>query len=145
MFVEHHTENTDHERRAGKPREEPLERRWKAAGEHICGPLHTTAAAFPSATFSWPQPAAMSCPLLIRSVAAMPCSCSSFVNASMRSTDGRRKSPAPGLYGIRFTCASLVGACRAIAAAKDRAVSTESFTPASRTYSKVTRRFVLFT
>src|SRR5207245_10959515 len=81
----------------------------------------------------------------MRSVAAMPFSWSTFVKTSIRSTEGRRKPPAPGLYGIRFTWASFVGPYRVIAAASDRAVSTESFTPARRTYSNVTRRFVRFT
>src|SRR5438552_7249937 len=85
----------------------------------------------------------MSCPLLMRSVAAMPRSSSTFVKASIRSTDGRRKPPAPGLYGMRFTCASFVGPCRTIAAARARAVPTESLTPASSTYWRVTFEYVL--
>ena len=43
---------------------------------------------------------------------------------------------------MRFTCASFVGPCRWIASASERAVASESLTPARSTYSKVTRRFV---
>jgi hypothetical protein len=52
VLVEHDTKNADDEGRAHKSREEPLEGRWKMAGEHVSSTLHTVAAAFPSATLS---------------------------------------------------------------------------------------------
>src|SRR5437870_6294702 len=85
---------------------------------------------------NWPQAASISWPFSRRNVAAIPRSRKIDKNFSCRSSDGRDQGrPCTVLYGIRFTLAE----SRLAWPARRRACSSESFTPAIKMYSKVSR------
>ena len=88
-------------------------------------------------TISCPHAARMSRPRLLRTETISPRSARIFANALTRSSDGRSKGmPAAAFSGNRFTLALMpertFTSCRAS--------TSESFTPASITYSNMIRR-----
>src|SRR6185503_5159640 len=103
------------------------------AGQGCAG---AAAAAAPFLRWSWPHAARMSRPRGRRTDTGTSAAASAPQNASTASGFGALNGiSAAGLSGIRFTLTRRPPSLRA----SSRACAAESFTPPSRTYSKVTR------